>query len=153
VNKKGGIPEMVGAVIVAHSFIGKQLISTAKYILGKIDGIVAVTIDRKMDASEARNTISGAIERVDRGGGVLILTDLSGGSPSTTAFSFLNKKGVEVITGVNLPMILTYWNLRQGRNLMEIAKSLQLSGRRSIVVAKNLMETRRAVRRNIAWKI
>ena len=143
---------MVGAVILAHLSIGEQLISTVEYILGKIEGIIAVTIDRKMDAFEVRNIISGAIKKVDRGDGVLILTDLLGGFPSTIAFSFLDKERVEVITGVNLPMILTYWNLRQGRSLTEVAKSLQLSGRRSIVVAKNLMETRRAVRTNIVWK-
>jgi len=79
---------MVGAVIVAHSFIGEQLISTAKYILGKIEGIVAVTIDRKFDAVKARHMISGAIKKVDRGDGVLILTNLSGGSLQRSHYPF-----------------------------------------------------------------
>jgi len=133
---------MVGVVIVAHSFIGKELISTAEYVVGKMEGIDAVSIDCQMDALGAREIISEAIRKVDQGDGVLILTDLFGGSPSNIAFSFLNKDKIEVITGVSLPMILTFWNKRRNMGLMELAKSLQLSGRRNIVVAKNLMETR-----------
>jgi PTS system mannose-specific IIA component len=133
---------MVGVVIVAHSFIGKELIATAEYVVGKMDGIVAVSIDCKMDALEARKVISEAIKKVDQGEGVLILTDLFGGSPSNIAFSFLNREKVEVITGINLPMILTFWNKRKDMGLMELAKTLQLSGRRNIVVARNLMEAK-----------
>ncbi len=70
------------------------------------------------------------------------MTDLFGGSPSNIAFSFLNREKVEVITGVNLPMILTFWNKRKDMGLMELAKTLQLSGRRNIVVARNLMEAK-----------
>jgi len=140
---------MVRVVIVAHSFIGKELIATAEYIVGKMDGIVAVSIDCKMDALEARKVISEAIKQVEQGNGVLILTDLFGGSPSNIAFSFLNKDKVEVITGVNLPMILTFWNKRKGNTLMELAKFIYFAGRRSIVIAKNLMETKSAFGRGI----
>ncbi len=138
---------MVGAVIVAHSYIAKELIATAEYIIGKIEGIAAVSVNCKMDAFEGRKIISEAIKQVDQGEGVLILTDLFGGSPSNIAFSFLNKDKIEVITGVNLPMILTFWNKREGNSLIELAKHLQLSGRRNIVVAKNLMETKSVFRR------
>jgi PTS system mannose-specific IIA component len=131
---------MVGVVIVTHSFIAKELVATGEYILGKMEGIASVSIDCKMDVLGARKIISDAMKQVDQGDGVLILTDLFGGSPSNIAFSFLNQEKVEVITGVNLPMILTFWNKREGRSLMELAKSLQLSGRRNIAVAKNLME-------------
>jgi PTS system mannose-specific IIA component len=133
---------MVGALIVAHSHIGKELIAAAEYIVGKMEGIVAVSIDFRMNAFEARKIISEAIKQVDQGDGVLILTDLFGGSPSNIAFSFLNRKKIEVITGINLPMILNFWSKRGNMGLMELAKSLQLSGRRNIVVAKNLMETK-----------
>jgi PTS system mannose-specific IIA component len=134
---------MVGALIVAHSHIGKELIATAEYLVGKMDGIVAVSIDFKMNTFEARKIISEAIRKIDQGEGVLILTDLFGGVPSNIAFSLLlDKEKMEVITGVNLPMILTFWNKRENIDLMELAKALQLSGRRNIVVAKNLMETK-----------
>jgi PTS system mannose-specific IIA component len=133
---------VVGTVIIAHSFIGKELIATAEYLVGPMNGIAAVSIDCKMEAFEARQIISEAINQVDQGDGVLILTDLFGGSPSNLAFSFLNKEEVEVITGVNLPMILTFWNRRENMGLMGLAKTVQLSGMRSIVMAKNLLETK-----------
>ncbi len=133
---------MVGVVTIAHSFIGKELIATAEYIVGKMDGIFAVSIDCQMSALEARSIISEAIKKVDQGEGVLILTDLFGGSPSNIAFSFLSREKVEVITGVNLPMILTFWNKSKGMGLMELAKTLQLSGRRSIAVSRNLKEAK-----------
>jgi PTS system mannose-specific IIA component len=137
---EGEISEMVGAVIVAHSFIGKELIATAKYVVGKLDGIVAVSIDCKMDAIETRKIILEAIKNVDQGDGVLILTDLFGGFPSNIASSFLNKEKVEVITGVNFPMILTFWNYRKDKTLNELAEHVKLSGRRNILVARGLIE-------------
>ena len=133
---------MVGAVIIAHSFIGKELIATAEYLVGPMNGIAAVSINCKMEAFEARQIISETMKQVDQGDGVLILTDLFGGSPSNLAFSFLNKEKVEVITGMNLPMILTFWNNRESMGLRELAKTVQLSGRRSIVRAKDLLDTK-----------
>jgi len=131
---------MVGAVIIAHTFIGKELITTAEYIVGRIEGITAVSIDYGTNAFEARMRISEAIKKVDQGDGILLMTDLFGGSPSNIAFSFLNNEKIEVVTGVNLPMILTFWNKRLGGNLSELAKSVQLSGIRSIARAKDLLE-------------
>ena len=133
---------MVGAVILAHSFIGKELIATAEYFVGPMNGIAAVSINCKMEAFEARQIISETMKQVDQGDGVLMLTDLFGGSPSNLAFSFLNKEKVEVITGINLPMILTFWNKRESMGLRELAKNVQLSGRRSIVRAKDLLDTK-----------
>jgi PTS system mannose-specific IIA component len=137
---EGKISEMVGAVIIAHSFIGKELIATAEYIVGKIEGITAVSIDCETNAFEARKAIARAIKEVDQGDGVLLLTDLFGGSPSNIAFSFLNNEKIEVVTGVNLPMILTFWNKGKSCTLTELSKSIQLSGARSISRAKDLME-------------
>ena len=131
---------MVGAVIIAHSFIGKELIATAEYIIGKIEGITAVSIDCETNAFEARKAIARAIKEVDQGDGVLLLTDLFGGSPSNIAFSFLNNEKIEVVTGVNLPMILTFWNKRKNKNSEELAKLVQLSGIRNIVMAKDSMQ-------------
>jgi PTS system mannose-specific IIA component len=140
---------MVGAVIIAHAFIGKELIATAEYIVGKIEGITTVSIDSEMNAFEARKTISRAIKEVERGDGVLLITDLFGGSPSNIAFSFLNNEKIEVVTGVNLPMILTFWNKKESMGLMELAKTIQLSGARSISRAKDLMEKKGVFGRGI----
>ncbi len=131
---------MVGAVVLTHSFVGRELIATAEYLLGKMEGIVAVSLDGKSDAIQARKIISEAIQSVDEGEGVLILTDLFGGSPSNLAFSFLDQEKIEVITGANLPMVLTFWNYRKGRDLVELAACVKLSGRRNILVARYLKE-------------
>ena len=135
---------MVGAIIISHSFVGRELIETAEYIVGKIEGITAISLDLKMNAFEARKVISEAMKQIDQGDGLLILTDLFGGSPANIAFSFLNKEKTEVITGVNLPMILTFWTKRENRSLAELAKLVQLSGIRNIVMAKDLMEEKGA---------
>lgn len=133
---------MVGAVIIAHSFVGKELIATAEYLVGSMNGITAISIHCNMEAIEARQIISDAMKQVDQGDGILILTDLFGGSPSNLAFSFLTKEKVEVITGMNLPMILTFWNKRESMGLAELAKTVQLSGKRSIVRVKDLLDTK-----------
>lgn len=136
---------MVGGVVLTYGFIARELIATAEYIVGKIEGIAAVSIRFNMDALRERIMISQAIHQVDQGEGVLIMTDFSGGISYNRAFSFLKTDEVEVITGVNLPMILTFWNMRESRKMIELAKDLQLSGTRSIAVARNLMEERAAV--------
>jgi PTS system mannose-specific IIA component len=135
---------MVGAVIVTHSRMGERLIETAEYIVGKMDGIIPVSLDLQTNAFEARRRIAQAIKQVNQGDGVLILTDLFVGSPSNIALSFLNPEKLDVITGVNLPMVITFWNKREGGSLIELAKSVQLSGVRSIARVKTLMETKGA---------
>jgi PTS system mannose-specific IIA component len=130
---------MVGAIIIAHSFVGRELIETAEYIVGKIEGITAISLDPKMNAFEARKVVSETMKQIDEGDGLLILTDLFGGYPANIALSFLHKEKTEVITGVNLPMILTFWNKREGRSLSELAELVRLSGIRSIVSARDLM--------------
>ena len=133
---------MVGAVIIAHSSVGKGLLGTAEYIVGKIEGITSVSIVYETNVFEARKKISEAINEVNEGDGILLLTDLFGGSPSNIAFSFLNNGKVEVVTGVNLPMILTFWAKRANTPLHEIAKYVQLSGTRGIARARDLMEAK-----------
>jgi PTS system mannose-specific IIA component len=138
---------MIGAVIVTHSRIGERLIETAEFLVGKMEGIIAVSVDLETNVFEARRRIAEAVKQVDRGDGVLILTDLFGGSPSNIALSFLNPEGIDVITGVNLPMIITFRNKREGRSLLELAKSIQLSGVRSIARARDLMQKKGAFER------
>jgi PTS system mannose-specific IIA component len=133
---------MVGAVIVTHHFIGKELIGAAEYLLEKMEGIIAVSIDANMNLFEIRKTLSDTIKKVDQGETTLIMTDVFGTIPSKIASSLLNDEKIEVITGVNLPMILTFWRYRKGRTLKELAISLQLSGRRSIVRTKEIIKTK-----------
>ena len=139
---------MVGAVLVTHAFIGRELIATVGYLLGNVDGIVAVSIDANVDVFKARTRIWEAMKQVEQGDGVLIMTDLFGGTPSNLALSFLVNPNVEVITGVNLPMILTFCTRRSGVGLRELAKAVLLSGTRSIARAKDLMEPSGASKTN-----
>ncbi len=129
---------MVGAVIVAHCSIGKELIATAEHIVGSLDGVTSVSIGFEENAFEARKRVSQAIRQVDEGGGVILLTDLFGGSPSNIALSFLNEDRIEVVSGVNLPMILTFWSRRPQHGLHELAKQIRLSGTRGIARAMTL---------------
>ena len=138
---------MVGAVVIAHSNIGKELIATAEYIVGKIEGITSISIDDETNVFETRKKILEAIRQLNQGDGVLLMTDLFGGSPSNIAFSFLNNEKVEVVTGVNLPMILTFWNKRANNTLQEVAKYVRLSGTRGIARARDLMEAASAPKR------
>jgi mannose PTS system EIIA component len=138
---------MIGAVIVTHSRIGERLIEAVEFLVGKMEGIIAVSVDLETNVFEARRRIAEAVKQVDQGDGVLILTDLFGGSPSNIALSFLNPQRIDVITGVNLPMVITFRNKREGSSLLELAKSIQLSGVRSIARARDLMETKGAFER------
>ena len=139
---------MVGAVLVTHAFIGRELIATVGYLLGNVDGIVAVSIDANVDVFKARTRIWEAMKQVEQGDGVLIMTDLFGGTPSNLALSFLVNPNVEVITGVNLPMTLTFCTRRSGMKLRELAKAVRLSGTRSVARAKDLMEPPHASKTN-----
>ena len=133
---------MIGAILVTHALVGKELIAAAEYLVGKIDGIEAVSMGSQVNAFETRKTIIRAMEKIDQGEGVLLLTDFPEGSAANIAYSFLVQEKVEVITGVNLPMVLTFWNKRETHMLQEVAKAVQLSGRRSINRAKALMEVK-----------
>ena len=131
---------MIGAIIVTHALVGKELITAAEYLVGKIRGIEAVSMDSQLNAVETKETIIRAMGKVNQGEGTLLLTDLSEGLAADIAFSFLVQEKVEVITGANLPMVLTFWNKRETHTLREVAKAVQLSGLRSISRARTLME-------------
>jgi PTS system mannose-specific IIA component len=140
----------VPAIIVTHALVGKELIAAAEYLVGKIEGIEAVSIKSEVNSFDTRKSIAQARKRVDRGDGLLLMTDLSEGLASSIAFSFLVQEKVEVITGVNLPMILTFWNKRQTHTLREIARAVQLSGVRSINRARALREGKKDRKRVIS---
>jgi PTS system mannose-specific IIA component len=97
---------MIGIVIVTHLKLGEELLAAAELIVGKLKQFQAVSIDPKEDVEEIKEKISAAIRAVDRGKGILILTDMFGGTPSNISLSFLEEWKIEVITGVNLPMLL-----------------------------------------------
>lgn len=131
---------MAGFVVVTHGRLGEELIATAEQIVGKLDRVKFISIAPDSDPEKVRGEISRAIDSVDHGEGVLIFTDLFGGTPSNLSISFLDEKKVEVVTGVNLPMIMKLSNLRKKMDLDEMAKFIRSYGRENISVAGELLK-------------
>jgi len=133
---------MIGVVIVTHCGLGLELINTAEFILGRIPGIIAVTIDAQASADIIRAGVEAGIKKVDQGDGIIILTDMFGGTPSNISLSFLAADQIEVLTGVNLPMIIKLIQSRERLELGELAKSVGEYGRKSINVASEVLKRR-----------
>lgn len=131
---------MVGLVIVCHGNLGAELISVAEVIVGKIDGAEPVSIGSVFDVDSAREEIGAAIKRVYGPEGVLILTDMFGGTPSNLSLSFLDEeKNIEVITGVNLPMVVKFANHRKDKGLKELVAVVRDGGLKSIITASDML--------------
>ena len=130
---------MVGIIIVTHGQLARELILITEFITGKVVGIEAVTTDPKMSVAEIKEDISRAVKKVDRGKGVLILTDMFGGTPSTISFSFLQDNRIEVVTGVNLPMLLKLSTHDSDMPLGELAEFIKSYGQKNINVASEIL--------------
>jgi PTS system mannose-specific IIA component len=125
---------MIGLVLVAHAGIARELLAAAEMIMGKIECAEAVAIKPDDPVDVIRDTITGAIKKVECDG-VIIMTDMFGGTPSNMSLSFLQENHVEVITGVNLPMMIKFVADRSKFCIAELAEKLKQCGRESIIVA------------------
>jgi PTS system mannose-specific IIA component len=135
--------EMVGVVVVTHCHLAEELISAAKLVVGEnLKQFQAVSVDPKEGSEEIREKIISAIRKVDEGQGVLILTDMYGGTPSNISLSFLEEKKIEVITGVNLPMLLKLATYANDMNLEELASFITDYGQRNINLASDVLKKR-----------
>jgi PTS system mannose-specific IIA component len=123
---------MIGVVLVSHGDLASGLLRAAEIIAGKIENTVTVDISPRMGMEEIHSTVEAAIRTVDTGKGVLLLIDMFGGTPSNIGLSFLATHEVEVVTGVNLPMMVKLPIARQEMSLPELAKHLLEYGRRNI---------------------
>ncbi len=131
---------MIGIVIVTHSQLGDALIDAANFIIGtRPEAIVSVSIDLNENAEKLRKKIAEGIKKVDRKEGVLILTDMFGGTPSNLSYSFLEEGRVEVISGVNLPILIKAVNTRKGMELGKLAVALEAFGKKSISLASGIL--------------
>jgi PTS system mannose-specific IIA component len=131
---------MVGIVVATHANMAQALVNAAEMIVGSLTYVEAVTIDRQDGVDAIRNRFAKAIDLAGHaGGGVLILTDLFGGTPSNIGFSFLDPGRVEVLTGVNLPMILKAIGIRGDLPLAQMAADLKNHARNSILVASEVL--------------
>lgn len=126
---------MIGVLITTHGNLGNELIRAAELIKGTIKGVVHVSVDQTKDVEELKKEISTAIKKLDQGQGVLILTDLFGGTPSNISLSFLKEGKVEVVTGVNLPMLMKLTADREGMTLKDFASHIRDYGIKNISLA------------------
>jgi PTS system mannose-specific IIA component len=124
---------------VTHGQLATELLNAAETIVGDLPRFAAVSIGWHDDTEDARSEIEQAITRVNEGAGVLILTDMFGGTASNLAMSFLSQGTVEVITGVNLPMLIKLANLPEQSDLLASAREMREHGRNAIWVASDLL--------------
>ena len=130
---------MIGVVVVTHGQLAAELLNAAEMIVGELPRFAAVSIGWHEDTEDARGEIARAIARVRQGQGVLILTDMFGGTSSNLAMTFLAQDDVEVITGVNLPMLLKLAELSDQASLLTAAREMREHGRNAIWVASDLL--------------
>ena len=130
---------MIGVVVVTHGQLARDLLNAAETIVGDLPHVTAVSIGWHEDTEGARGEIERAMTRVPREDGVLILTDMFGGTPSNLAMTFLTEGKVEVVTGVNLPMLIKLAGLAQQPDLLAVARELREDGRNAIWVASDLL--------------
>src|SRR5438045_8274566 len=130
---------MIGVVVVTRGSLATGLVNAAEMSVGDLPRFAAVSIGWHDDVNDARGDIAQAIERVRGEEGVLLLTDMFGGTPSNLGMTFLEKDRVEVITGVNLPMLIKLASLRRSSDLLAVAKEMREHGRNAIWVASDFL--------------
>ena len=130
---------MIGVVVVTHGQLATELVNSAEMIVGDLPHFTAVSIGWHDDVNDAREDIAQAIERVRADGGVLLLTDMFGGTPSNLGMTFLEKDHIEVITGVNLPMLIKLAGTTRSSDLLAVAQEMREHGRNAIWVASDLL--------------
>jgi PTS system mannose-specific IIA component len=131
---------MIGLLIVTHCDLGKEFLNAAEFIVGKMEAVEVISITQTSNSEKIRKMIEDKISILNKGKGVLILTDMFGGTPSNISLSFLKDEMVEVLTGVNLPMVIAIAQNRTRLGLSELAEKAQEAGKMSISLAGNLLK-------------
>jgi PTS system mannose-specific IIA component len=135
---------MIGVVVVTHGQLANELVNAAEMIVGDLPQFAAVSIGWHDEVNDARADIAQAIERVQGDSGVLVLTDMFGGTPSNLGMTFLDSHRVEVITGVNLPMLIKLASLASSKDLLGAAREMRDHGRSAIWVASDLLRAEKS---------
>lgn len=133
---------MFGVLLVSHYRLAEEFYQTLRLIIGEVENFRPVGLDPKMEPEDMRRRIQKAIEEVDSGDGVLALVDMFGGTPSNLCLSFLEEGQVEVVTGLNLPMLVKLGRVREAISLDEAARMARDYGRRNISVASDVLAGR-----------
>ena len=129
----------VGALVVTHGQLGQELVSAAQAIVGEISYIAAVSIGWNDDVDESKKKIEQAVAEVDQGKGVIILTDMFGGTPSNLSLPLLKRNELEIVTGVNLPMVIKVANQSGTDSLSELVTKVKKQGQSHISIASELL--------------
>ena len=130
---------MIGILIVTHKELAEALMAVCDLILGRQEGILALSLDPQAPPEASRLQIQRSLAQVNNGAGVVILTDMLGGTPSNLTLPFLQEGKVEVVTGVNLPMLMKLAQVREQQDLGEVALALKQSGQKGIAVASEVL--------------
>ena len=130
---------MIGVVVVTHGQLAIELVHAAETIVGDQPNFTAVSIGWHEDVQDARDAIAAAIDRVRQAGGVVLATDMFGGTPSNLGITFLEQDTVEIVTGVNLPMLIKAASMKDTASLTDVARTLREHGKNAIWVASDLL--------------
>jgi mannose PTS system EIIA component len=130
---------LIGGVVVTHGNLAAELVNAAETIVGGINHITAVSIGWHDEVENAREEIGRAIKRVNTGAGVLVLTDMFGGTPTNLACTFLGEAPIEVVTGVNLPMIIKLADQQPDETLATVARRVRDQGQKNIYLASEVL--------------
>lgn len=130
---------MIGIVLVTHGRLAAEFLAAMEHVVGAQDHTAAICIDPDDDMEQRRQDILDAVKAVDQGVGVVLLTDMFGGTPSNLAISVIDQAAVEVVAGVNLPMLIKLASIRSGESLAAAASAAQEAGQKYINVASTLL--------------
>jgi PTS system mannose-specific IIA component len=134
---------MTGLVVVAHFNLAREMVAATELIMGEQEQFIAVGIFPDDQVEKTKEKIVSAMKNTDTGDGVIILTDMFGGTPSNISLSFLEEGRVEVVAGVNLPMLIKLVTYREGRALDELASFITQYGQKNIYLATDVLKTRK----------
>ena len=130
---------MIGIIIVTHGNLALELKSAMEHILGVQKNIEIICISSDDDLDERKNDIEGSIKKIDNNNGIVMLTDMFGGTPSNLAVSFLKTGKIEIISGVNLPMLVKLIGLRDSNDLSGVAQETKDSAQKYISIASEIL--------------
>jgi PTS system mannose-specific IIA component len=133
---------LIGGIIVSHGKLAEEILNALTIILGETINIEAISIGWYDDVEESKKKINESLKRVNQKNGVVIFTDMFGGTPSNLSFSFLKDNQVEIITGVNLPMLIKFASLQRSNNLRDVAKKVVEQGQKNIHLASALLHSK-----------
>ena len=131
--------DMIGVVLVTHGNLATELVKVMEHVVGAQDQLTTITIDPDDDMEKRREDILSSVQFVDKGLGVIILTDMFGGTPSNLAISIMEQENIDIIAGVNLPMLIKLASVRSTKTISEAVAQAREAGQKYIMVASQVL--------------